>query len=241
MSDPNAAYIVVSLTASLGNERMLGVAQGLTLTDGGANSTIVLGLDDRVVAGVSGSTFQQLSGSLQKTAQGLSYLVGVGGISITSGSNGQIFISGSSGGGGGSGGATTVQAGANYGLYNDEVASSILQSTNSTSFVRAGLFEFNPTKIAGAGTGTRTFKFRAIGETTGPAMNVQLYNLTTQAVVVGSTMTFSSLTPTLQTSNDLTSALSAGSAVYEVQVRMSLGGTSDIVSLGYASMRSEWA
>jgi hypothetical protein len=47
VGDPNAAYIVVSLTASLNNERMLGVVPGLTLTDGGANGTIIIGFHVR--------------------------------------------------------------------------------------------------------------------------------------------------------------------------------------------------
>jgi hypothetical protein len=46
-----------------------------------------------------------INGSIHQTSDGLSYLVAVGGIEITSQSNGQILISGSGGGGGGGGGS----------------------------------------------------------------------------------------------------------------------------------------
>lgn len=53
-----------------------------------------------VVSVPNGTSLSQLSGSLQKTSAGLSYLVGTGAVFITSQSNGQIIISGSGGGSG---------------------------------------------------------------------------------------------------------------------------------------------
>ena len=102
--DPAPSYLVLGLTSSLSNERVFSVSgsSGLKATDSGANGALSLSIDNSVVATLSGSTFTGpviasggLTGSLQKTQAGLSYLVGVGGISITSQSNGQILISGS--------------------------------------------------------------------------------------------------------------------------------------------------
>jgi hypothetical protein len=96
IADVSASYITVGNTGSLPNERKLTAGSGLTLADGGAGANITFGIDNSVVATISGSTFAKLSGSLQQTAAGLSYLVGAGPITVTSQSNGQIIISGSS-------------------------------------------------------------------------------------------------------------------------------------------------
>jgi hypothetical protein len=95
-----ASYIVISNDATLTTERALAVGLGLLLTDAGANSTITLAISDSVIATLSGSTFSGpviagggLTGSLQQTTDGLSYLVAGPNITIESQSNGQILIS----------------------------------------------------------------------------------------------------------------------------------------------------
>ena len=93
--DPDATYVVMSLTSSLSAERQLTMGSGLTMADGGPNSNVTLSIDNNIVATVSGTTFTKLSGSLQRTAGGLSYLVAAGIVSITTQSNGQIIISAS--------------------------------------------------------------------------------------------------------------------------------------------------
>lgn len=125
--------------------------------------------------------------------------------------------------------------------YRDVVACSTRPSTSMTSFVRAAMFEFNPSIVAYAGSGTRTIKLRVIAETTGPLMTIQLYNVTTSTAVVGSSLTSTSLTPELLSTDDLTSNLSAGSALYEVQIKMASGLPADVVNLDYAGLRLEWA
>jgi hypothetical protein len=126
-ADVSGSYVTIGNTGSLPNERALATSAGLTLTDGGAGSSVTLGIDNNVVATLSGSTFAKLSGSLQQTAAGLSYLVGVGSVTITSQSNGQIIISGSGGGtsGGGSGdsGASYLTLNATASLSNERVFS----------------------------------------------------------------------------------------------------------------------
>jgi hypothetical protein len=97
--DLNPSYVVMGLTSSLPNERALTAGTGIILTDGGANGNASLSINDNIVATVSGTTFTGpvianggLSGSLQQTSTGLSYLVAGSNITIVSASNGQITI-----------------------------------------------------------------------------------------------------------------------------------------------------
>jgi len=108
--DPGASYLVLSTTASLSNERAFTPGTGLSATDGGADSTYTLGINDSVVATVSGTTFTGgisapsifssgivtaslgLSGSLTQLADGTSYLIAGDNITIASASNGAVTI-----------------------------------------------------------------------------------------------------------------------------------------------------
>lgn len=97
-ADPNASYVTMGGTGSLPNERVLSGGLGTRITDGG--TTVSVSINDNVVATVSGTRFtgpvvaaSGLSGSLQQTSAGLSYLVAGTGISIASASNGQVTIS----------------------------------------------------------------------------------------------------------------------------------------------------
>lgn len=100
-ADPFASYVVMGTTASLSNERALVPGSGLLQTDGGPGGNVSLSIDPSIAATISGSTFVQLSGSLQKTSAGLSYLVAGANVTIASQSNGQVLISAVGGGGGG--------------------------------------------------------------------------------------------------------------------------------------------
>ena len=53
----NASFLVLNANAELDSERILTVDSGLTKTDEGAGQNLVLGIDDSVVATISGSTF----------------------------------------------------------------------------------------------------------------------------------------------------------------------------------------
>lgn len=236
--DSNAAYVVMSLTSSLSNERQIAAGTGLFLTDGGAKSNATFSINNSVVATTSGSTFSQITGSIQKTSQGLSYLVGQGSVTVISQSNGQILISGSSSGG--SGGGSTVQTGANYGTFVDVLAYSLKPSINFTDFRRMAMFEFNPSSFRDAGGGTRTIKFRFIGETTGPMLTAHLFNVTSNEIVSGSILTTTSITPQFLTSSDLSANLSSGSAIYELRAKMNPGLESDIITCGFCALRIEW-
>jgi hypothetical protein len=102
--DSAAEYLVLSTTSSLDNERVLTAGTGIQTLDAGAGSTFTIGIDNSVVATLTGSVFSGdvvfqsgLSGSLQTLADGTAYLTGAGGIEVTTASNGQITISGSEG------------------------------------------------------------------------------------------------------------------------------------------------
>jgi hypothetical protein len=106
--DPSAAYLVLSTTASLDNERVLAVGTGLTSSDGGPNGSFTVSVLDSVVATVSGTIFTGrvyasagLTGSLQEAAPGLPFLVAGPNITINTASNGQVSITGSAAGAGG--------------------------------------------------------------------------------------------------------------------------------------------
>lgn len=101
-----ASYITVNNEASLANERALAAGTGLLLSDGGAGSSITTSINNNVVATITGSNFSGpvtatggLSGSLQRLASGLTYLVAGPNITITSGTNGQVLITAASSGG----------------------------------------------------------------------------------------------------------------------------------------------
>lgn len=111
-ADADVSYVVMAVTASLPNERALAAGTGITRTDGGAGGNVTLAINDGIVATISGSRFTGnvltaagLSGSLQQTSAGTSYLVAGENILIASGSgpNGQITISAPASGGSGNG------------------------------------------------------------------------------------------------------------------------------------------
>jgi hypothetical protein len=111
-ADKSASYLVLSLTSSLDNERVLSASNGLLLSDSGGNNKAILSINDNVIPFLSGATFvgtlnapivsaTSLTGSLTLLKTGLSYLVAGANISITSASNGQVTIVGTGGGGSG--------------------------------------------------------------------------------------------------------------------------------------------
>src|SRR3990167_1102329 len=86
------------------NERSLAASDGVTLVDGGADSTATLSADG-TVARISGSHFTGnitvvgtgsfeggISGSLTRLANGTSYIIAGSNITVTSASNGAITI-----------------------------------------------------------------------------------------------------------------------------------------------------
>jgi hypothetical protein len=120
--DPNASYLVLATTGSLTNERVLTAGTGLYRVDGGAGSSWVLNIDNSVVATLTGSVFSGdvvaqtgLSGSLQMLSNGTKrYMVGGGGVTVSTASDGQLTISGSVG--------KTYSAGTGLQLTNDTFA-----------------------------------------------------------------------------------------------------------------------
>ena len=77
------------------------------LTGGGTTGALSLGIDNSVIATISGSTFSGvtkhtagLSGSLTQLTNGTSYLVAGTNVTITTSSNGQVTIASTGGGGG---------------------------------------------------------------------------------------------------------------------------------------------
>lgn len=100
-ADVSASYVIIGPnTGSLPNERTLAQGTGIFITDNGPGQDVTVGINNGVVATLSGSRFtgplraaDGFSGSLQQLDSGLSYLVGGANIDITTQSNGQILVS----------------------------------------------------------------------------------------------------------------------------------------------------
>ncbi len=173
---------------------------------------------------------------------GLRGATGLQGIQGVTGPQGLQGVTGARGATGpaGAGASPTVQNGFNYAKYIDIPVFSVTPSTALATFVTAGTFEFDMSKFTPA-NGTRTIVFRVIVETTAPIMSIQLYNYTANSIVAGSASTTTSTTPVLLVSPDLTSSLSPGSAIYQVQIKMGSGSINDRVTLDNAVLRIEWS
>jgi hypothetical protein len=113
------SYVTIASEASLSSERVLTAGTGIIRTDGGANSTVTLAINDGVVATVSGTTFTGaivgaanggFTGSITRTTTGTPFITAPAGnvITVSTGSNGQIILSGSAGSSS-SGAPTTAQ------------------------------------------------------------------------------------------------------------------------------------
>ena len=104
-SDKRAEYLVLSPTGSLVNERVMTLGRGLTSTDAGAGGNYTLKVLDSIVATLTGSVFSGnvvaqsgLSGSLQMLSNGTTrYIVGTGGVKVSTSSAGQVIVSSSLG------------------------------------------------------------------------------------------------------------------------------------------------
>ena len=97
--DPNAQYLVLAATGSLSAERVFTDGVGIDSTDAGAGAAFTVGIDNSVVATLTGSVFtgdavfqSGLSGSLQQLSNGTPYLRSGAGISITTGSSGEVTV-----------------------------------------------------------------------------------------------------------------------------------------------------
>jgi len=100
--DQGAAYVVLSNTGSLSDERALVAGSGLTLIDGGAGSSATLTVDSNVVATLAGSIFSGvgkfnagISGSLTHLVNGKSYMKAGDNVQITTGTDGSVTIAAS--------------------------------------------------------------------------------------------------------------------------------------------------
>lgn len=98
-ADPAAKYLVLQATGSLANERVMTPGTGLSGTDAGAGNNYTLSINNSVVSTLTGSVFSGnivaqtgLSGSLQRLSNGTPYLRSGTGVSITTGSAGEVTV-----------------------------------------------------------------------------------------------------------------------------------------------------
>lgn len=136
---------------------------------------------------------------------------------------------------------TEVQSGANYGNYLTIPLSINNNSTSSNIFTNISTFEFNKSLYKSAGTGTRTIKLKIIAETTGPEITVRIYNFTTGAAVTGTTLNSTSMINVLLETSDISSYLSTGSAIYNIQMSIDTVDPAENASLTYAALEIQWS
>ncbi len=119
------------------------------------------------------------------------------------------------------------------------------QSTDSTSFTGIGAVVFDPSIIFPSVDGTLTINFVAILEVSDAAVTatVQLYNLTTGEVLSNSILTSTiaaATSPEVITSSNFTIGASPNlvndEQLYELQLKMTGGGESDLVICKYAKI-----
>jgi hypothetical protein len=134
-----------------------------------------------------------------------------------------------------------VQSGANYGNYLTITLPIINSSTNSNIFTTIGTFEFNKSLYRAAGAGTRSIKLKIIAETTGPEITIRLYNFTEGAVVTNTTLNSTSVVNTLLETIDISSNLSTGSAIYNIQMSIDTVNPAENADLTYAALEIEWS
>lgn len=113
-ADAQGQFVLMQLTSSLTQARRLTPGTGITIIDQGAFNNVLVGFDNKVIATLTGSKFsgpitnslgivaqgvgpgKGFSGSLQTLSDGTTrYLVGIGGITVFTQSNGQVVISSS--------------------------------------------------------------------------------------------------------------------------------------------------
>ncbi len=108
--DADAQYLVLQATSSLGAERVFNPSTGFSVVDGGAGGNYTLGINNAIVATLTGSQFSGnvgitgslgvttgLSGSLTKLTDGTSYLIAGSNTTIVTSSSGAITISSATG------------------------------------------------------------------------------------------------------------------------------------------------
>ena len=145
--DPGAQYLVLALTSSLTSERVFSASTGLKAVDGGIGGAYTLRVDDGVFAGLSGSTFSGpivasaaggITGSITRTTAGTPFITAPSGnvVTVTTGSNGQIILSGSGGSSGGSG-VSALDSLVYAGLFGHRL-SLVLSNSVVTSSVTSG-------------------------------------------------------------------------------------------------------
>lgn len=134
-----------------------------------------------------------------------------------------------------------VQSGANYGSYLTIPLSVTTSSTNSNIFTTIGTFEFNKSLYRSAGSGTRTIKLKVIAETTGPEITIRIYNFTTGSAVTGTTLNSTSMTNVLLETADISSNLSTGSAIYNIQMSIDTVNPAENADLTYAALEIQWS
>jgi hypothetical protein len=209
LAPSTSAFVTIGNDSSLSNERSLTSGTGITIVDGGANSTVSLGINNSVVATISGSTFTGvtnhnagLSGSLTRLTDGTSYLIAGSGVGITTGSSGAVTISNTASGASYVAGSDTQVQFNDGGTFGGDADFTFTKSTNllkvtnisgsiTSSNVSAGQVLLGGT--SGVISGSNDFIWdntnRRVGIGTGSPIGKFSVGSGTQSIVIDSTGT----------------------------------------------------
>ena len=180
----NAQYLVLSADGTLTDERVFAVGTGLSATDGGAGNNYTLGINDSVVATISGSTFV---GGVQVVANF--------GVTGSAGFNGAVTLGDASGDAISVLGTMTVTPNATFSgdikvngndITTDTAAAATVFNANATSLNMGGAAT---TMLVGA-----TNVAMAVGGVASPASTITAATGSFGRVLASSTSTFTGAT-----------------------------------------------
>jgi len=180
----NAQYLVLSADGTLTDERVFAVGTGLSATDGGAGNNYTLGINDSVVATISGSTFV---GGVQVVANF--------GVTGSAGFNGAVTLGDASGDAISVLGTMTVTPNATFSgdikvngndITTDTAAAATVFNANATSLNMGGAAT---TMLVGA-----TNVAMAVGGVASPASTITAATGSFGRVLASSTSTFTGQT-----------------------------------------------
>jgi hypothetical protein len=114
-----------------------------------------------------------------------------------------------------------------------------ITTSNSNIYAVAATFDLDLSEVV-ADYGSCIVALVVVAETTGPTMTIRLFNYTDNGEVSGTLLTTTSTIPETLITGDISSYLTNGSALYQVQIKMDDGLINDVVTLDNCYLLIQW-